>query len=119
MSEKHSIEDVIKHYGGKLPYGRNGWVKMRCCFHDDSHASAVINLQENVFKCFACDAQGDTYDIIMQQEGISFVKAKQFAEGISPASGAELRSGRRAGGTISGRKKSISGRRGSLLDRSS
>lgn len=117
MSDKHSIVDILEHYGAKLPYKRNGWVKIKCCFHDDSHASAVFSAEENAFKCFACGIQGDTYDIISEQEGLSFVKAVEFAEGISSTGGTKLRSGRRTGGTVSRRKTPDVGRRGQVLDR--
>lgn len=102
-----------------MPYGRNGWVKMKCCFHDDSHASAAVNIQENQFKCFACGVGGDTYDLIMEQEGMNFVKAVKFAEGISPTGGDILRSGRTSSRGIPRRKGSNTGRRSSLLDRRS
>lgn len=114
---KHSIEDILRHYGGELPYGRSGWVKMRCPFHDDSHASASVNLQENQFKCFACDASGDPYDLISSQEGLNFVEAVKFAERISPTGGAVVLPKRGTGGKLSRRKGSDIGRRGSVLDR--
>ena len=118
-SDKHSIEDILRHYGAELPYGRSGWVKVRCPFHDDSHASAAVNFQENQFKCFACDVGGDPYDLISNQEGLNFVEAIQFAERISPTGGAVVLSKRGSGRELSSRKRTNLGRRGSLLDRSS
>lgn len=119
MNDKPAIDAIVKHYGGQLPYGRSGWVKMKCPFHGDTHASAAINVQENAYKCFACDVQGDAYDIIMHEEGVNFVKAKQLAERISPTSGEDVRSGRGSSRGLSKKSRTNIGRRGSVLDRGS
>jgi len=119
VNDKPAIDAIVKHYGGQLPYGRSGWVKMKCPFHGDTHASAAINVQENAYKCFACDVQGDAYDIIMHEEGVNFVKAKQLAERISPTSGEGVRTGRGTSGRVSKRARANIGRRGSVLDRGS
>lgn len=115
--DKHSIEDVLRHYGASIPFNKNGWVKMKCCFHDDTHASATVNFTDNAFKCFACDVQGDVYDIIMEREGLSFVKAVKFAEGISSKSGANVRSGSSSGSRLSSKSRTNIGRRSAILDR--
>ena len=47
--EKHSIAPILEHYGGKTIPDRYGWQKIKCPFHDDSHASATVNLEENAF----------------------------------------------------------------------
>ena len=114
---KHSIEPILRHYGATMPYSRNGWVKMKCCFHDDSHASAAVNIEENAFKCFACDVKGDVYDIIMDQEGLDFVKAVKFAEEFSPESGATIRSRNTAGSGVSRKQGANLGRRSTFLAR--
>lgn len=116
--DKHPIDVILQHYGATLPYSRHGWVKMRCCFHDDSHASASVNIEENAFRCFACDIKGDVYDIIMDQEGVDFVKAVKFAEGISPESGITIRSRGSSRTGLSGKKRANIGRRATVLDRS-
>lgn len=119
MEDKPAIDAIVKHYGGQLPYGRQGWVKMKCPFHDDSHASAAINIKENAYKCFACGVQGDSYDLVMHEEGVNFVKAKQLAERISPTSSENVRSGRNTSRGVSKRARANIGRRGSVLDRGS
>ncbi len=117
--DKHPIDVILKHYGATMPYSRNGWVKMKCCFHDDSHASAAVNIEENAFKCFACDTKGDVYDIIMEQEGLDFVKAIKFAENISPESGVTIRSRGSSGSGLSGKQRANLGRRATFLARGS
>ena len=99
--EKHSIKDVIEHYGGRVgTTRRTGWVKIRCPFHDDSHASATLNLDKNAFNCFACGMKGDTYSIIMQEEGVAFREAVAFAEGITGESNLPLSTKRSSSGGI-------------------
>lgn len=116
---KHDIGPVLEHYGLVLPYGRNGWVKVKCCFHDDSHASAAVNFQKNEYHCFACDVHGDTYDIIQEREGIDFVKAIEFAQRISPESSGGVQQGPSSRSRLSNSKRVVAGRRGSVLDGSS
>jgi len=108
MSE---VEVILKHYGAyNIPQG-NGWRNMRCPFHDDSHASAGVNHEEDVFNCLACEISGDIYNIIQKIEKVDFREAKSRAkeiigEGIKP-----LRTERRVGRIIPKESGSIAGRR--------
>ncbi len=88
--DKHSIKSVLEHYGATVQE-RHGWVKLRCPFHDDGHASATVNFEENAFNCFGCGVKGDTYSIIMEHEGIGFREAIKIAEGITGQSSTALR----------------------------
>lgn len=100
--ENPNITAILEHYGATVPT-RGGWAKMKCPFHNDSHASAAVNLQDNLFKCHGCQYKGSGYKIIMDKEGVSFREAISIAEGILNQSGQVLprRTGR--GGRISGR----------------
>lgn len=81
----------MEHYGiCDLPE-EDRWIKVKCPFHGDSHASATVNPVKNGFKCFACGIQGDTYNIIMQHEGVEFLEAVKRAEEISGISSKSLR----------------------------
>jgi DNA primase len=88
--EKHSIQSVLEHYGATVR-DREGWAKLRCPFHDDGHASATVNVEENAFNCFGCGVKGDTYSIIMEQERVGFREAVKIAEGITGKSSTTLR----------------------------
>lgn len=78
---RHPIGPVLAHYGARsVPQGRLGWTKMRCPFHDDRHASATVNTELNAFACFGCGIKGDTYTIIMEQEGVEYREALTLAE---------------------------------------
>lgn len=77
---KPDIVMVLEHYGFDLPLHRNPHgVKVKCAFHGDRRASAILNEHRQYFACFACDARGDSWALIMRQEGVDFKGAIQFA----------------------------------------
>ena len=104
--DKHPIGPVLEHYGGILP-NRQGWTKMRCPFHDDSHASAQVSLKDNAFICFGCGIKGDTYSLIMEQDGVGFFEAKQYAENITGTSITSVRGERGRGDRVFGKSRSV------------
>lgn len=89
--EKHSISDYLQYINANLPSRGSGWRKMRCPFHDDTHASAAVNYDENRFKCHGCGITGDTYDLIKQREGGNYREAIKFAESISSTGNTAVR----------------------------
>ena len=96
--DKPSIGAILEHYGARVPT-RHGWFSMKCPFHEDSHASASANTEENAFCCFACQMKGDGFAIIMAKEGVKFNEAVNIAKGILNARGEVLsRSTTRSGG---------------------
>ena len=115
----HSIKPVLLYYGAALPERSEGWIKIRCCFHQDSHASAVVNYERNAFKCFACEMSGDTYKIIMEKEGVNFVEAIKFAERISPEGSNSVQSKPSSGRKLPRKPRANLGRRSSVLGRDS
>lgn len=116
--EKPDITTILEYYGAQVPT-RAGWAKMKCPFHNDSHASAAVNLRDNIFKCHGCQYKGDAYSIIMQKEGVGFREAVTLAKGIFDQSGKVLpqrpaRSGglpRRTGYNIGAGPENALGRR--------
>lgn len=108
---KHPIAVILEHYGAKIPLG-TGWMKIRCPFHGDSHASATVNTEINAFKCFACEVSGDTYGIIMKYERKTFHEAYTLAEEVTGISGDTLSEIHRAGRGVSSKQRSNSARRG-------
>jgi len=87
--DKVNIVPILEHYGAVVPT-RSGWAKMKCPFHNDSHASAAVHLEDNVFKCHGCQYKGDAYAIIMQKEGVGFREAITIAKGIFDSRGEVL-----------------------------
>ena len=117
QDNKHSIIPILEHYGLIAPQGSgNRWLKVKCCFHDDRNASAAVNIDLKRFNCFACGVKGDTYDIIQEQEGLSFVEAVEFAQRISPESGAGIQQKPAKSRGVSSPKRVDVGRRGKVLD---
>jgi DNA primase len=70
---------VLEHYGTTVT-DRGGWTRIKCPLHDDTHASASANLDEQIFSCFTCDICGDSYTIIMAREKIGFKDAIQYGK---------------------------------------
>lgn len=103
-----NITAILEHYGATVPT-RNGWAKMKCPFHNDSHASAAVNLEQNIFKCHGCQYKGSGYNIIMQKEGISFREAISIAEGILNSCGQALPQRSTRGRGLSSRSRNNNG----------
>ena len=112
--DKPSIEEYLTHIGAAVPAMGNGWRKMKCPFHDDSHASAAVNYDKNAFICHGCGVKGDTYSLIMHQEGGRYREAIKFAASVLVTGNAEIRQQDRTSKGLSRGSKSI-GRRGKHL----
>lgn len=98
MNDLPSIKIVLEYYGAILRRD-HGQANLKCPFHGDSHQSGTANLDKNLFVCFACGVQGNSLQIIAQQEGCDIREAAKFAEGtlghsVKEVSGKHL-SGRR------------------------
>lgn len=83
MTEKHSIQPVLEHYGVTNLRQTWGWQKIKCPVHDDATASASVSIEDNAFACHACGVKGDVYKIIMEREGVGFSEAITFAQSIA------------------------------------
>ncbi len=112
--DKHSIAAYLEQLGATLPGVGHGWRKMKCPFHGDKHASAAINYDENRFKCFGCEVQGDVYDLIIHREGGNYIEAIKFAESISLPGNRTIRKRFTPGNRVSFNPSSI-GRRGQQI----
>jgi DNA primase len=111
---KPSIVAVLEHYGATVPNIRGtGWTPMRCCFHEDGHASASVN--EEAFYCHTCGVKGDALALIQMQENCDFKTALQIGQTVDSDwnPNDQPTSGRRGQGKRkTGRKWSPPGRRG-------
>jgi DNA primase len=85
-----SIREVLIHYGASVRQG-NGQVNLKCPFHSDTHQSGSANLNDNIFICFACGVQGNSLQIIAQQEGVNIREAKSIAEGFTTQGNNQVR----------------------------
>jgi DNA primase len=109
--EKHNIVAIIEYYGGNVGAERTGWYKTKCPFHEDTHASATINIEYQAFNCFGCGVKGDSYKIIMEQEGVDYREAYTLAERIVGESGHALPTVNTSSRRVSSKQGAISSRR--------
>lgn len=112
--DKHSIVAYLEYIGASLPSVGHGWRKIKCPFHDDGHASAGINFDDQRFKCHGCGVGGDVYDLIMYKEGGNYREAVQFAEAISPTGNSRVYKKHTHGSGVSSDSRLI-GRRSSTV----
>lgn len=110
--EKHSIQPVLEHYGAINLRETWGWQKMKCVVHEDSTASASVNVTENAFACHACGVKGDTYKIIMEKEGVGYREAIAIAEGITGESHSNIQGKHSSSRRVPSKEGIISRRRG-------
>jgi DNA primase len=114
VDAKHSIADYLRYIGATVPPEGSGWRKIKCPFHEDGHASAGINFDENRFKCHGCGVGGDVYDLIIQKQGGTYREAIKFAQTISLAGDSPVRKPDTFSNRLSGNTESL-GRRGAAL----
>lgn len=69
VREHLSFWDVLSQYGISAN-GTGDQVKIICPFHDDHKPSCGINLEKNVYNCFACGAGGNVLDFVAHMEGL-------------------------------------------------
>ncbi|MBR4230254.1 MAG: hypothetical protein IKR83_06040 [Bacteroidales bacterium] len=77
----HPIEGVAERLG--LEVSRH---KALCPFHNDHHASLSFNVRKNTYRCFVCDAHGDTIDLVRH------LLNKDFHEACTWLAGSEVSS---------------------------
>ena len=118
-NNKHSIKDYLIYIGAQIPSDGYGWRKIKCPFHNDKHASAGVNYDENRFKCHGCGVGGDVYDLIMYKEGGNYREAIKFAENISPTGNSRVRPTHTSSSRLSGNSGSVGRRSQEISFRSS
>lgn len=76
------LEAAWLSYGGEDIPPHHGAVKMKCVLHDDSNASATVNVETGKWRCYAGCGHGDVYDLIGLAENppvTEFVEQKRIA----------------------------------------
>jgi len=69
VREHLSFHDVLAHYGIE-EHGKGNQIKIICPFHNDHKPSCGVNLEKQVYNCFACDAGGNALDFVAHMEGL-------------------------------------------------
>jgi DNA primase len=113
------IAAIIEHYGGRVRQSYNSWQKIKCPFHDDSHASAGISIADNIFVCHGCGVKGNAFNVIKIHEGVKYGEAIKIAESITGESYQSLRGVPSIGRRVSdqARNKSKDSSRNSIRSR--
>ena len=94
-SDTVSIEAIVTFYGGEVKLGKN--VSVRCCMHDDSRRSAVIDTYKNLYFCHTCGKGGSGVEIVMEKEGLGYKDALERANEIATGNGGSIQSRSRRG----------------------
>ncbi len=89
------IEDLASRLGLDVRHH-----KALCPFHNDHHASLSFNVRKNTYRCFVCDAHGDTIDLARHLLNKDFQQACLYLSDGScePQHSTPLSPGRGAGG---------------------
>lgn len=70
------IEEVVADFVSLKKRGQSLWA---CCpFHHERTPSFAVSPSKGFYKCFGCDAAGDSIAFIKAIEGISFVEAVKY-----------------------------------------
>lgn len=79
LSDLLNIEEVMKKET-ELPTKRGGKnLQMTCPFHGGSD-SLRIDINNNRYNCFACEAGGDWIQFLMDYRGFNFLEALEYAQ---------------------------------------
>jgi len=70
VKEHASFAEILHRYSVTLS-GSGAQRMVRCPFHDDHEPSCSVHLEEKVFHCFSCLAQGDILDFVAKIENVS------------------------------------------------
>lgn len=69
----YPISQIIGHYISLKKAGAN--YKGVCPFHPDSDPSLTVNDSKGIFKCFACNAAGNSITFVERYKSLNFIEA--------------------------------------------
>lgn len=60
MLSREQICDLLWELGASevIDHSSNKWIRFTCTVHKEEHPSAGVNVEHNIFNCFACGASG-------------------------------------------------------------
>lgn len=71
--KSYPISQIISHYISLKKVGANH--KGICPFHSDSDPSLTVNDAKGIFKCFACNAAGNSITFVEKYKNLNFIEA--------------------------------------------
>src|ERR1700677_4782170 len=88
LKRQVSLAELCRDYGIELKQvGPDNWMGL-CPFHDDREPSFGVTPSKNLWNCLAGCGGGDTIQLVMKKEGVSFrhaVDALRRRIGTAPA----------------------------------
>lgn len=99
-----SLAVVLEHYGVMVKPNKVKQM-VRCPIHRERRASCTVALEgpdDEWFRCHACDAKGDVFDLVMRMESCDFKAALAVIEGIPGAKDGRVREAPRPRRSVSG-----------------
>ena len=83
------IGPIVSNYGGEVREGKS--TSVRCCLHNDSRRSAVMNTYDNLYYCHTCGKGGNAVNLVCILENLEFKDGLKRAIEIATGSGATIR----------------------------
>lgn len=74
------VEFMEECYGSDFSFSnKSDWANTNCPLpnHDDSSPSFGVNLVDNNYNCFGCNAKGDLINLVQEVENLDFIEAIQ------------------------------------------
>lgn len=120
--ERVSAQDAARHYG--LTFDRKGWAV--CPFHSDKHPS--MSFKDGRFRCWACNASGDSIDFTGKLLGLEPLAAVERLDAdfclnlplhktLTPAERREAEQAAQRRRELSDTAKAFEAWRGAMLDK--
>lgn len=91
------IDAIVAFFGGEVRAG-HGEVRVKCLMHNDSHRSASMNVDTNLYYCQTCGKGGNAVNIVCIMENLEFIDGIKRATEIASGSGAAIRTGNKSRG---------------------
>ena len=87
MTERPDLRAVLEHYDVKIRGTATAMVQ--CPLHTDNTPSCSVNFNKGLWNCKSCGKGGDSYNLIMEKEGINFVRASELAASLGLTAGCD------------------------------
>src|SRR3972149_4823982 len=76
VNQVQQANDIVDVVGEHVALKKKGREMIGLCpFHDDHRPSLNVNIQKQIFKCFACGAGGDVFKFVQMRENLTFPQA--------------------------------------------
>jgi DNA primase len=86
VKEAVDIVEIVSPYTDLQQRGQDYWGN--CPFHDERTPSFKVNPRDKLYYCFGCEASGDVFRFVEEQEGLDFASA---VESLGERTGVELK----------------------------